>query len=227
MKIINKSSLSITLDNLNQVFFDGKKLSAPEKKKASEWIASRQGLPGSYWYMFGPTISDYNGIRLFTGELISSRAGVGHFLGEESLRTLYMLGVKDKAVVGAITKATNGLKMAIKRFSKNNYPEGTYCCSKCSVAYWRNLSAEGVEKNRKLLNSGLKYLNSKRDGKGKWKSFPFYYTVLALSGIDLPAAKEELRYASPALERIVRKKPTYDIYSKRRFFLAERVLSTI
>ena len=48
---------------------------------------------------------------------------------------------------------------------------------------------------------GLRVLAGYRtDGRG-WRRFPFYYTLLALTEIDLPAARAELRWAAPAAER--------------------------
>ena len=229
MEIINESSLAATIDNLNQLFFEGKKLAANEKTKAAKWIASRQGLDGSYWEMFAPLPSDYKrGIRLFTGEIVTSGAGVGHFLGEESLRALALLRVNDEAVKSAITSARSGLQKAVTRsYSRQNYLPGIYCCAKCSVAYWRNLSSEGVDKNRKILNSGLKYLKSQRDRNGKWKKFPFWYTVLSLSDINVKAASEELGYAEPVLERIAKRTKIQNKYEIRKKALAERVLSVL
>jgi hypothetical protein len=32
-----------------------------------------------------------------------------------------------------------------------------------------------------------------RDGKGGWRTFPFWYTMLALSEIELPGAGAEIR----------------------------------
>ena len=40
-----------------------------------------------------------------------------------------------------------------------------------------------------------------RDGEHQWRRFPFGYTVLALSEMDNAEARQELKYAAPALER--------------------------
>ncbi len=228
MSLVNKSSLSITLDNLNQIFFDGKKLSSSEKKGAALFIASRQGLKGSYWGMFAPMPGELDGVTLFTGEKLTSRASISHILGEESLRALYLLGVEDPRVNAAVSWARSGLGKALERYyTLGYYTEGLYCCGKCSAAYWRNLSAEGVNKNKNVLNAGMKFLKTLRDGKGKWKRFPFWYSVLSLSGIGLKAAKEELEYASPVLKRIADGNIAGNAYEIRKRSLSQRVLSAL
>ncbi len=135
-----------------------------------------------------------------------------------------MLNVKD--TFPALENAQKGLRSALKRANEKGFQSyGYYCCCKCSVAYWRNLSAEGVDKNKKKLKAGLKILKSQRDGEGKWRRFPFYYTLYSLSEIDLPEAKEELRYASDVCEQLVRTMRKEGKYAERRFKLVGNVLS--
>ena len=226
--IVNQNSLAVTLNNLNSAFLSGIKLGTAERKTAANFIASRQGLPGSYWNMFAPTARDFKGVRLFTNDKLTTKAGISHILGEESLRALYSLGVKSEAVSSAIRKAKLGIESAIKRHnSLGYYSKGFYCCGKCTAAYWRNLSAESNETNRKVLNAGVKILSTYRDGSGKWRVFPFIYTVLALSDIDLPSARAELQYAEPALVRIAHRNPGKNHSDKLRHNIAVNALSLL
>jgi hypothetical protein len=78
-----------------------------------------------------------------------------------------------------------------------------------------------------LLRSGLKLLKSYRDGKGRWRRFPLYYTLLALSEIDTPLAIREMKYAAPILERFIKRKPKDEKYAQPRRALAERILSKL
>lgn len=228
MRIINPTSLNKTLDNLNQRLSEGKILSSAERKQLAKWITERQGLKGSYTNMFAPTESDFNGIILFTGDKLTSKASIAHILGEESLRALYLLNVKDKKVEVAFEKARSGIKNVLKKnYKLGIYPLGMFCCGKCTAALWRNISAEGVDKNKKALDSGIKYLRSMRDGKGKWRRFPFFYTLLALTDINLPSAKEELKYASELCRKYVSRKDNGDNYVKRKKEIARRVLEIL
>lgn len=225
MNIINTASLYKTLDNLNQIFLDNRVITSAERNKVSKWITERQGLKGSYANMFAPSVSDFKEIILFTGDKLTSKASIAHILGEESLRALSLLNVKDKKVDAATEKARSGLNSLLKKnYRLGNYPLGMFCCGKCTVALWRNISAESVTKNKKALESGIKYLKSMRDGKGKWRRFPFFYTLLALIEINLPSAKEELKYASEICRKYVNRKSKDDIYGKRKKEIARRVL---
>ena len=65
-----------------------------------------------------------------------------------------------------------------------------------------------------------------RDGNGQWRRFPFWYTVLALSEMDVPDALRQLKYAAPVLERAAGT-TARGIYARRRRELAVRALGQI
>jgi hypothetical protein len=225
MNIVNKSSLAATLDRINEALFYDRPLLKAQRQEAAEWIASRQGLKGSYRGLFAPTTSDYKqGAKVFTGERVNSGAATGHILGEEASRALLLLDVHSQSVESALEHATSNMMEAVRRSDSvwGNY--GLYCCGTCSVAYWRNLAAGGLKDPQSRLNAGMKALKAQRDGEGRWKRFPFYYTLLALHELDLPSARAEMRYAAPVLERVLKRKPRKDQISQRRRVLMERIL---
>lgn len=227
MQTLNKNSLYKTLDNINQIYFDGKNLTQTEKRQAAKWITDRRGLKGAYAGMFAPTENDFKGIKLFTGDSLTSKASIAHILGEESLRVLYLMKVTDKEINSSIKKASESIyNLTRKNFELGNYPEGFFCCGKCTVAYWRNINAEDRKKNENLLKNGIKILSKLRDGKGKWNRFPFFYTLLALSEIDLPESKYEMKYASGLLEKYIKRIPG-DTFAKRKKKIAVKVLELI
>jgi hypothetical protein len=102
---------------------------------------------------------------------------------------------------------------------------GTYCCGKCSVALWRHLAAGGLERPERHLAAAMEGLRRSRDGAGRWRRFPFHYTLLALSEIALPAAVEEMRYAAPTLERLLARRQADGPFERRRRVVAERILA--
>jgi hypothetical protein len=223
VKLIDNSSLASTLDSVNEALFYNRPLSKSEKAQVAKWIVSRQGMPGSYANMFAPTGKDFqNGISLFTGEDVWTRAGVSHVLGQESCRALILLGVKSANVNSALEKAAAGFMERMKQYLI--VKEGMYCCAKCSCALWRHLAAGGLENNEPILAAGMKTLSSLRDGKGRWKRFPFYYTLLVLDAMDMSTARREMQYAAPACERILKKETKKDKISRRRRILAEKIL---
>lgn len=219
MKTIHPGSLSATVDALNEVFFYERPLRRWQREQAARWIAARQGLPGAYrGVFFAPTARDLReGARLFTGETVRSRAGMGHVLGEEACRALVRLNVPGSDVQGALRPVRQWLR-------ERRRDEGIYCCGTCSVAYWRTLAVDPIDGADRRLAAGLKALKSRRDGRGRWRAFPFHYTLLALTEIDLRAAAEELRYAAPVCERLLARAPAAERYARRRRDVLERVL---
>ena len=226
MSLLDTTSLAATLDAVNEALFFGQRATKTERAEVAKWIASRQGLPRSYAGMFAPTDRDYSeGARVFTGEKIASRVGTGHILGEEALRALLLLGLDTVAVRAAVAAAQVGLEAALRGWEARGYDTGMYCCCTCSCAYWRNLSAGGLSRAERRLAMGMEDLKARRLGTGKWPNFPFYYTVLALTDIDLPGAVAELRYAAPVLERYLKRSERNEPYHVRRRAVAERALA--
>ena len=111
--LINTSSLSATVDAINGARFDGRTLTAADRREAARWIAGRQGLPGSYADMFaGFPAERTKGIVLFTGERITS-ASARHILGEETSRALRHLRVQDSTVTDALGRADAGMMQCL------------------------------------------------------------------------------------------------------------------
>ncbi|HVM08468.1 MAG TPA: hypothetical protein VM345_08405 [Acidimicrobiales bacterium] len=93
---------------------------------------------------------------------------------------------------------------------------------------WRNLLAGGLDRRHERLERGVgEFLRSSRLGDGKWRAFPFWYTVLALVEMDLPEARDELLYAAPVLERAVGRTGAATPYARRRNDLARRALERV
>lgn len=111
MKLVHTRSLAATIDRVNGIFFFDKKITGQDRRHAAEWIARRQGLKGAYANMFAPTAYDFkNGIRVFTGERVTSGAATGHVLGEEASRALILLDIDTATVRHAMHKAKQGMQ---------------------------------------------------------------------------------------------------------------------
>jgi hypothetical protein len=227
--LINRRSLSQTVDTINAALFDGRALAATERSQVARWIAVRQGLSGSYGGTFAGFPSERSrGIVLFTGERIAS-ASARHILGEEASRALRLLRVRDRSVMRALEAADDGLMRCLARAAADprNRNPGLYCCGKCSVGLWRNLLSGGLGRREERLRRGALHLRSVRDGEHGWRKFPFWYTVLALSEMDMDEAKAELKYAAPALERTAVRTAGSAVYARRRQELAARTLNSL
>lgn len=180
--------------------------------------------------MFAPTEADFEkGVTLFTGETVRTRAGMAHILGEEACRALILLRAPGSDVRGALKRAAAGMTAILHEAAKSVRWEsapGRYCCGICTVALWRHLAAGGLKDARpeRWLAAGMRTLKMRRDGKGGWQGFPFWYAILALREIGLPSAAQELRYASPVCERYLGTPANARVIRQRRRLLAEKTL---
>lgn len=226
--LINRASLSQTVDAINAMHFEGRVLAAAERRRAALWMAARQGLPGAYGGTFAGFPSERSGIVLFTGERPTS-ASARHILGEEAARALRQLRVRDPNVTRALDAADEGLLRCLARAAADprRTNPGLYCCGKCSVGLWRNLLAGGLDRHEDRLRSGVLHLRSARDGEHGWRRFPFWYTVLALSEMEGGEAEAELKHAAPALERTANRAVPSTPYARRRHQLSVRTLNRL
>lgn len=221
MTIVNPDSLAATLDALNDALFFEESLSTDDRRDAAAWIAGRQGLAGAYRGMPAPTEADFgNAFRLYTGETIRSRVGTAHILGEEACRALMLLRPLAADVTAALELSQVWLR------EPELQGNGRYCCATCSVAMWRHLATRPWPEADSALADGIRILRERRVD-GSWRSYPFWYTVLALTETATPAAIEELRYVEPRLGRRAMGGPTSCELARRRLGIAERALALI
>ncbi|MBK7142520.1 MAG: hypothetical protein IPH75_10610 [bacterium] len=221
---IYRDSLAKTVDSVNEAFFFGMPVTAAERDEVALWIAKRQGEEGSYANMFAPTASDARkGIRLFTGEALGPSASLRHVSGEEACRALILLQSRSKEVQKALEDATVGMRGALERARLEKRKK--FCCGTCDPALWRHITAGGLKGEEEWLENGMKMLKGFRDGKGRWQRFPYFWTMLALSEMDFPAARQEMRYAASVGERYLARKKPSDPMTRRRVLAIERVLA--
>ena len=226
---LHPRSLSATVDAVNNAFFCGEKISVTERRELARWIAARQALPGAYGQLFaGFEPERTKGITVFTGERITS-ASARHILGEEACRALLLLDSKDREVRDALQRATEWLSARLEQAARDaprNSP-GAYCCGKCTVGLWRHILAGGLDQQSERLTLGVSKLRAARDGEGEWRAFPFWYTVLALTEMDHPDARRELKYASARITTEATRSPGTTPYAKRRHAVAQRALERL
>ncbi len=220
--LVDQHSLSKTLDNVNDLVFWGKPIDESERLEASRWIAGQYEKPRNYRGLFAPTDQDYNnGIRLFTGERITSGAGTAHILSEEAGRALLLLG----SDINESVRQT--LLSMISVHDQPNQPWGLWCCGTCSASLWRHLAAGGGDQQEERMINGLKDLTRCRNDNGRWRKYPFYYTVLSLTEMNVNPAINELRYAGKAIENAWKRSKQKSQYDARRKELLERALKLI
>jgi hypothetical protein len=198
-RVLVPMSLQETLWRLEEVHQRFRKASHAHVQEALEWVQSRQGLEDAYCGLFMPTNEDLTqGVQLPTGERIQSNAGTRHVLGEEALRTLIVWKLGSSA---SVREALKGFDRILERGGKT----GSYCCHTCTIAFVRTLAVIKTDEAARILERGLTKIKKARTLDGKWNGFPFYYTLLALSEMNLPTAQDELRHARTAAERLVKR----------------------
>jgi hypothetical protein len=87
--------------------------------------------------------------------------------------------------------------------------------------------AGGLDRPDHRLGLGLPKLHAMRNGDGEWRAFPFWYTVLALTDMDRPDARNELQYAARRLDLEAKRAPGSTSYARRRHAVARRALERI
>lgn len=199
-RILFADSLQETLWRLEEVRRGFRTKSQTEVDEALEWMLTRQGLPDSYRGMFAPAEADTNqGLRLLTGERVSSKASIRHILSEEALRTAFLWGLSEAP---ATKRALERFKVIMETADKCN---GRFCCYLCTTAFVRALFVAKPKGWESVLAKSLDMIKKKRTSDGKWHGYPYYYTLLTLSEIDAPQAEAELKHARTRAERLLKR----------------------
>jgi hypothetical protein len=140
-------------------------------------------------------------------------------LGGEAARALVLFDLPPQETAGMLERLNRNMLRACYAHS---------CvigeCTHSSVGLMRYLATGEVDDAERRLEIHIQTLSQQRNGKGRWKRFPFYYTLLALLEIDLPSSRDEMRYTAPACERYLRRSPTDDVFDQRRRAIVQKVL---
>lgn len=198
-RLLAPESLQETVYRLEEVRQGFRTCSEEEIQEAVNWILERQGLKGSYRGLFAPTKKDLaEGLQTLTGEKYTGRYVLtSHILGEEALRAVILWNHGSHP---AAVKALTGFKEIMIKA-----PEGRYCCHNCTIGFLRALSVVKLKNSSEILEKGIGNIKRAREANGRWRGFPFYYTLLALSEMDVPSAKAELKHAGKTAQKLVGK----------------------
>ena len=230
MNLLNQYSLAKTIDNVSEALLFGNTITVSEKSGIADFILNQHLQPGNYANTFAPTKTDLQeDLVLFTGEKIKSRAGKCHVLGEEASRILRKLSRDSDMVNEILNQADSGLRSRIDESIKSKrYQYGMYCCKSCSCALWLNLSSGGVFNDFKFLKAGINILAEHKDGQGRWKGFPYYYTLYVLNEIPFEISGKELAYAAKTIEeKLFKNFKGYSQYEIRRKYICQQILTKV
>jgi hypothetical protein len=184
------------------------------------WLLELQVRAGRSAGLFQPTTADYEERRLVTGERLRTKLATVHIMSQEAARVLHILGGGNPTVAAAV-------RLASARLSGTCYGGLQRCtigeCAASFIGYVRFLKAVLGDSAIPDITWRLKTLAEHRDGRGRWRRFPPYYTMLVLSEMGLPAAQDELTYAKTLWSPGTRTAPVEEPYAERR----SRLLATI
>ncbi len=215
-----QNNLSTTIDSLNEAFFYAQPLAPEMLGQAVHQLVERQWRFGPHVGLFAPSEDELaEGVRLFTGEKLQTLLAARNVLGAEAARMLVLSKEDDLPVRDALALANRAMLRSCYAAQLCVIGE----CAHCTVGWMRYLAAGGLDDAEERLERHLQVLREHRDGQGRWERFPFYYTLLALTEIELPAATAELRYAAPACERVVGRPVNGDTYARRRRDILQKV----
>jgi len=194
---IARESLARMIEEINVRLESGDAPSATERTEAVSRILGHQVEVGRNAGAFAPTGRDLAaGVRLWTGEVLRTTHAKWSLLTAEAARLVLLLGASDGAGGASVARARSWLDASC--FASRGCTAGE--CAHSLIGYLRLLATQGEEPDR--MGRCLSGIRHRRDGRGRWSGFPFYYTILALSESAIPAAAAELSYAQGACERV-------------------------
>jgi hypothetical protein len=219
--IIYPTSLSATIESASECFLHQQPLNNLQSEEITSLLVGRQVLSGKNAAFFLPFTSEKETQpRLFTGEPLRTDFAYRHIQMIEATRLIVLLGIENVAVQHSISRSEQCMDASC--YSK-------FCakgeCKAISIAYMRYLACFAHKDPDSKLPHFLTHLGSSRDGKGRWRGFPFFYTLLMLTELDDAVASQEIEYAAPACEKWLDQLDTPDHFSIRRRHILSYVLS--
>jgi hypothetical protein len=177
-----------------------------------EWLLGRQVRVGRSTGLFQPTDDDYAERRLPTGERLKTKLATVHVVSQEAARILHILAAEEPLIANAVA-------LTATRLSETCYGLQHCTIGECAASFagyirflWTVFGDAAVPE----ITWRLRTLSEHRDGNGRWKRFPPYYTMLVLSEMGLPAAQDELTYAKTLWSPGTRTAPVEEPFAERR-----------
>ncbi len=174
------------------IFIKGLPPSAEQEKLVRFILEHQNPLQG---FTFHPTTGEQEtGLALVTGEPAHTRLLRFHAFELETLRLLALLKPVDPQVQDILLLADERLVKLC--FSK------VCITGECKVASIAHLRYRNTRNPDETLNRmGLSKLRQHRLDSGRWKGFPFFFTLLWLLELPPELSAAELQHTQPAIAR--------------------------
>ncbi len=187
-------------------------------KQVAEFIAGQQIRLGKNAGIFveSKNVSRAKA-RLFTGEKLKTDLAVKNILTAEATRALVLSNSSSEFIISSIDLALDWLEeQCISKFCSTGE------CRHSTVSFMRLLNA--LEKADRL-DGMIRTLSRHRDGRGGWKGFPYFFTLLALVETESLLADKELNYALEYAESRFNRSRIEEPYSTRRDEILSRLMN--
>jgi len=145
---------------------------------------------------------------------------VRNVLSHRAVRVLKRLADGDPRIDHAVEHALDAFRDDC--YAKDHCAIGE--CAHSAISYMRLSAHLGGDGHREWIERELAVLQARRLKPGRWKGFPFYYTLLALLELPGEIANGELRHAVPACLRVRSRVDPPESIATRRGDVVGRVL---
>jgi hypothetical protein len=187
-RLVDRNSLYRTVQNAARFLYQGGILTEDDQDLLVDHILNHQNRYKGF--LFYPTILEReDGIRLISGETPRTRLLANNSVELETLRLLALLGQERASVLEVFSEAD--LRLKEQCFAGVCL---TGECPAASIAYLRYLTARDPYQYAAEIRHGLEIVKQNRSGNGRWKKFPFRFTLLWLTDLPLDFSGEELEY---------------------------------
>ena len=212
-------SLAQLVDAISTRMASDEPISGSLRSRWTAQLLERQVDGGKQAGAFRPSSADFaEPARLFTGEVLRTKLATWTCLTAETARLLKLLGTSPETEA-ACDRAASWL--APQCFSVDDCIVGE--CAHSFIANLRFLNVTGS--NDAAVTKGIGRIRQQRNEGGRWDRFPFYYTTLVLLEVRTDAARNELRFAMPALRRARGRRTRDPAYADRRLQLIDQATS--
>ena len=200
MNLIDERSLYRTVINAANRLFEGGSFTSVEQSHLADWILTHQNRHQGF--IFYPTPEDQqDGLRLFSGEKPKTRLLANNALELETLRLLALIQPESPGVREVCQEANERL---LPLCFAQMCTQGE--CAHASIAFLRYLTAYEPQQALEKVEHAKEVLKQDRDGKGGWRVFPTWFTLLWLGELPLDLVHDELSYAHDFCIQLFRKR---------------------
>jgi len=203
--VLVEESLFETLFRLEEAHYGLRGYQNPQIRKALDWLMPNGQIKIDITQMGKQKIdiTAYDrrltgGYRNPSGEYIRKKyvkLPTGEQKGNLNIQYINQLLTWGKELPTVEEKAKNYFLNVYPAPYKKPYlaQSGRFCCTSCNILYQKTLKLTDPDFYAKQEKAFMRNLSIMKPSTGRWRGYPFYYTILTLKDIDSAATRNELR----------------------------------